>query len=163
MTPNGKGQTHGVINRRGFLRRVEVVATAAVCGGKAALPLLAAACGGARYVAATRTGMQLVLGVSEIPSGGGAIVEVGDGELPLYVRRLAGGGFSAVSTRCMHLGCQVEPAGDRMVCPCHGSEYTLDGMVLRGPTELPLIRYRVTSDDSKLYIHLDSPLSGTRS
>jgi Rieske Fe-S protein len=62
--------------------------------------------------------------------------------------------YTAVWTLCMHRGYQVEPEGDRLVCPCHGSEYAFDGAVLQGPTESPLARYRVSADAERIYIHL---------
>jgi Rieske Fe-S protein len=62
-----------------------------------------------------------------------------------------------VSTRCGHRGCQVEPAAAKLVCPCHGSEYTLDGTILQGPTLRPLERYRVTVDGAAAIIHRTSP------
>lgn len=147
------------IDRRRFLHQVEVAAAAAFCGARGALPAILAACGGARFVTASRIGTQLVLPLSALPEGGSALVEAPEGQLPIYIRWLAPGRFSAVSTRCMHRGCQVEPASDRLVCPCHGSEYTFEGGVLKGPTEQPLVRYRVSADDSQVYIHLDSPIS----
>jgi cytochrome b6-f complex iron-sulfur subunit len=55
----------------------------------------------------------------------------------------------------MHRGCQVEPAEGHLVCPCHGSEYDNAGAVLKGPTQLPLIRFPVTADARFLYIALD--------
>lgn len=72
----------------------------------------------------------------------------------IYLHRLSDSNFSAVLTRCTHRGCQVEPAGDRLACPCHGSEYRVTGEVLRGPAERPLSRYRVSADDARIYIHL---------
>lgn len=44
-------------------------------------------------------------------------------------------GVRALSARCTHLGCTVGVAedGGSLICPCHGSEYGLDGAVLRGP------------------------------
>lgn len=155
---NGSDQdaSEPVIGRRRFLQKLECAAVAAVLGARGTLPVLLAACGGVRYVAASRIGTQLVLPLKELGSDGSALVEVADGDLPIYVRRFADGRLSAVSTRCMHQGCQVEPSNDRLVCPCHGSEYTFEGGVLKGPTELPLARYRVTEDDARVYIHLDS-------
>ena len=141
------------IGRRKFISECGAV-TAAL--GSGALPLLLSACGGVRYAAASRIGGQLVLPVRELGSDGSALVEGGDDELPIYVRRDTEGNLSAISTRCMHKGCQVEPTRDRFVCPCHGSEYRLDGAVIKGPSELPLVRYRVTTDDASIYIHLDS-------
>ena len=38
------------------------------------------------------------------------------------------------SAHCTHLGCKIDKMeGDRFVCPCHGSEYNLDGEVIKGP------------------------------
>ena len=41
--------------------------------------------------------------------------------------------FIAVRTICTHKGCDVELEGDKFVCPCHGSEFTVDGVVTQGP------------------------------
>ncbi len=155
------------ISRRQFLRQAERladgVAAVALCG---AVPALLSACGAARgarirYVPATRDGDRLAVRRAEVPDTGGVLVEVPGTDLPVYLRRDVGTDgadrFSAVSTRCMHRGCQVEPIVDRLACPCHGSEYTFDGEVLRGPTEEPLIRYRVTADAVNLYVHLPAP------
>jgi cytochrome b6-f complex iron-sulfur subunit len=60
----------------------------------------------------------------------------------------------------MHRGCQVEPAADHLVCPCHGSEYTNTGEVLRGPTERPLRSLPVALDGSRILIEL--PADGDR-
>jgi Rieske Fe-S protein len=45
--------------------------------------------------------------------------------------------YSAV---CKHMGCIVGWNGTEQTwdCPCHGSKYTKDGQVLRGPTKKPL-------------------------
>ncbi|WP_340113418.1 ubiquinol-cytochrome c reductase iron-sulfur subunit [Maribellus mangrovi] len=38
------------------------------------------------------------------------------------------------SAHCTHLGCKIDKLeGDRFVCPCHGSQYDLQGKVLKGP------------------------------
>jgi cytochrome b6-f complex iron-sulfur subunit len=42
-------------------------------------------------------------------------------------------GFRAVSLVCPHLGCVVEDRKDRFVCPCHGSQFNLDGSLKKGP------------------------------
>lgn len=159
MNSAGDAGSSNTIDRRTFLKRVETVAVGAACGARGVLPLFLAACGGVRYVNASRIGSQLAFPLKEIEKGS-ALVDV-EGGLPIHVRRADDGKLSAVLTRCGHRGCQVEPAADRFVCPCHGSEYTFEGAILKGPTELPLTRYRVTSDDSRVYIHLDAPFTGS--
>ncbi len=44
-------------------------------------------------------------------------------------------GFAIFSPICPHLGCAVKWVADtsRFVCPCHGSEYSLQGAHLAGP------------------------------
>jgi len=56
-------------------------------------------------------------------------------------------GFSALSLVCTHIGCTVEQKPDSFTCPCHGSRYTSDGKVIRGPAEKPLriLRVEVTN------------------
>ena len=143
------------MDRRRFLKQVELLSGGVLCG---ALPLVLGGCGAARgggYVGTTLVNGRVAVRRADVEEGGGgALVEVPGSALPAYLRSDGAGGFSAVSTRCMHRGCQVEPAADRLACPCHGSEYTFAGEVLRGPTELPLVRYRVSTDATTIYIHL---------
>ncbi len=79
-------------------------------------------------------------------------------ESPVYVLALDRGGYAALSPICTHLGCTVEVAGARLLCPCHGSAYARDGAVLRGPAERELQRYAVEeTTDGTLIVHLESP------
>jgi len=50
----------------------------------------------------------------------------------------------ALRAECTHLGCLVadDPMGG-YACPCHGSKYSRDGTVLRGPAPKPLRLARV--------------------
>jgi cytochrome b6-f complex iron-sulfur subunit len=52
-------------------------------------------------------------------------------------------GFKAISLVCTHLGCTVEQDANGFSCPCHGSLYSSDGSVLRGPAQKPLPTLRV--------------------
>jgi cytochrome b6-f complex iron-sulfur subunit len=54
----------------------------------------------------------------------------------------------AVSDICTHAGCGVryDHANQVLNCPCHGSKYTLDGMVIQGPAFRPLKNYQVNLD-----------------
>ncbi|HPV76301.1 MAG TPA: Rieske (2Fe-2S) protein [Gemmatimonadaceae bacterium] len=143
------------IDRRQFLVRLEMLAAGLTCG---ALPLIAAGCAArAKYVTPTLTGERLSVPLAQVGATGGVLVEDPLGDLPIFLHRTADGAYVAVSTRCGHRGCQVEPAAAKLVCPCHGSEYTLDGTILQGPTLRPLERYRVTVDGAAAIIHRTSP------
>lgn len=54
-------------------------------------------------------------------------------------------GFYALWARCTHLGCTPNWFADqtRFRCPCHGSNYNLDGDVIAGPAPRALWRTKV--------------------
>ncbi len=128
------------LSRRGF-----VLACAAVP--------FAGACARMTYVSGRYDAGRIVVARADLGARAFALVEVPSLAFPVYVHRHASGEYSAVLTRCTHRGCTVEPAEGRLACPCHGSEYTPDGTVLKGPAELPLVRFAVTTDAEYLYIH----------
>lgn len=41
--------------------------------------------------------------------------------------------FHGLSAVCPHLGCTVRETGNGFKCPCHGSEFDPDGILLKGP------------------------------
>jgi Rieske Fe-S protein len=76
----------------------------------------------------------------QFPKGTGTLLA----ERRLFVFH-AEDGFYVVSAVCTHLGCNVvheEKKG--FACPCHGSLFGEDGVVVRGPAPSPLPRFAVT-------------------
>jgi cytochrome b6-f complex iron-sulfur subunit len=65
-------------------------------------------------------------------------------------------GLYALSTRCPHLGCTVQRQLDGFTCPCHGSQFALDGQLRRGPATRPLAYFKLTrGSDGRLVLHAD--------
>ena len=64
-------------------------------------------------------------------------------------------GFTALSLVCTHLGCIVNNNPNGFSCPCHGSQFSLDGDLVKGPAKKPLTQLNVEiTDDQQLIIHL---------
>lgn len=64
--------------------------------------------------------------------------------------------FAALSLTCTHLGCTVEQKPEGFECPCHGSQYSQDGKVLRGPARQALKTLRTeVNKDNHLIIYTD--------
>ena len=63
--------------------------------------------------------------------------------------RLSQTKFLAVNLICRHKGCTVDVTPDKFACPCHGSEYALDGTVTHGPAKANLITYETNYDPDK--------------
>lgn len=74
-----------------------------------------------------------------VPVGSGLIV--GD----VVITQPTAGVFEGFSTVCPHAGCNVSEITDgKIICPCHGSRFNLDGSVAQGPAKKPLTAKEVT-------------------
>jgi Rieske Fe-S protein len=87
----------------------------------------------AEYIAPGEVGS-----VDQIEPGQGAILRQGLKKVAAY--RDENGKVHACSAACTHLGCHLhwnsfERCWD---CPCHGSQFSIDGAVLNGPATSPL-------------------------
>jgi Rieske Fe-S protein len=86
----------------------------------------------------------------KLQTPGGAVVGHPDGSpIPIAVTRPTGGtplppesdgGLVAMSALCTHLTCTLQPTSPTTLrCPCHGSEFLLDGTVQKGPATSSLL------------------------
>lgn len=74
--------------------------------------------------------------VANVPVGGGVSATL-DGQ-PILLTQAKAGTIVGLSAICTHQGCTVLPRGNRLLCPCHGSVYALDGSNVSGPAPSPL-------------------------
>lgn len=102
-----------------------------------------------RFLSVPKTDSDELLRVmeSDIPNGGALLFP----EKGLMVSKREGA-VTALSLVCTHLGCIVSVLPDRIQCPCHGSEFTLDGAVVTGPAPRPLPRYRTRQDGVEVVV-----------
>lgn len=64
-------------------------------------------------------------------------------------------GIYAFEAKCTHLGCtpRWEASSARFKCPCHGSNFDIEGDVVAGPAPKPLYRLSVTlAQDGQMVI-----------
>jgi Rieske Fe-S protein len=94
-----------------------------------------------------------------------AVFELGDGsdippgsslvrlDIPAVIFN-CGGEFSAFSLTCPHLGCTVETVAEGgFTCPCHGSRFKPDGLVIKGPATRDLRSLQIKVDEEgKLWV-----------
>jgi glycine/D-amino acid oxidase-like deaminating enzyme/nitrite reductase/ring-hydroxylating ferredoxin subunit len=74
-----------------------------------------------------------IAGFAELPAGEGAILGKGLNRFAVY--RDEAGAVHVYSAVCPHMGCVVRWNGEEKTfdCPCHGSRFTRDGVVINGP------------------------------
>jgi nitrite reductase/ring-hydroxylating ferredoxin subunit len=81
--------------------------------------------------------------LSELPAGGGKVVNTTDGQKYLLVR--SGNTVKAYDAACPHQGATVRaPSGGTVVCPLHGSQFSAtDGSLRKGPAKTGLSETQV--------------------
>lgn len=76
-----------------------------------------------------------------------------------WVVKLSDNEVVAYSPMCTHLGCayHFEASKGEFICPCHTTNFAIDGRVLNGPAPRPLDRYPVKVQGSRLLIGTIEP------
>lgn len=134
-------------------RRFLILVPAAV--GLGALPTVLPGCGGGVPSGTPVDGTVTVqngeatLLFSQFPQlqsvGGAALVSANSGNDYLVIRTSASRA-AALDAVCTHAHCLVgyDSGAQNVLCPCHGSKYSTDGTVLRGPAIAALATFPAT-------------------
>lgn len=75
-------------------------------------------------------------------------------DFPICLYRLGENDFVALYLKCTHQGCEVQPHGEYLVCPCHGSEFSNRGVVMASPAEQDLKQFPVLLDNETIIIQV---------
>lgn len=97
----------------------------------------------------------LVLGTVSDLSKQGIIIDQKKAAKPVaIVRNPDNKNLCAVNPTCTHQGCTVEWKADTKIfaCPCHGSKFSCDGLVLQGPAEKPLESFEAKLEDGLVLV-----------
>lgn len=103
-----------------------------------AVPLAGCAQAGKAPAQPAPSAGQVLTAAADVPVGEARIV---DGTL---VTQPSPGVFKGFVARCTHAGCALAVKDGGIECPCHGSKFTIDGAVDRGPATEPLKTRPVT-------------------
>ena len=72
---------------------------------------------------------------------------------PIYVHK-NGDSYKASLMLCTHKQCELNVTGATLSCPCHGAQFSKEGVVIKGPAETDLQHFTVTSNGTKVIIDL---------
>lgn len=155
-----KGAGH---SRRVFLFKISLLLNAAV-GAVIAIPLFGYLLGPALRKSAADDSWVDIGEVGTFPEGETRLVNYRNpvttewdgqtGDIPCWVRRVAGSKFQVFAINCAHLGCPVRwfAQSKLFMCPCHGGAYYADGTRASGPPERGLFEYDVKLVGGRLMI-----------
>lgn len=145
--PHTPGVT--LLSRREFTQRAAAAplacaaALASACGGDGGGPTAPGATG----VVINGTMMTVPLAQNPALGESGGMVLVPQAQA--LVIRVSSTSYQAMTSVCTHQGCTVNSFnGSRVSCPCHGSQFSTAGAVVRGPATAPLRTYPTTFDSA---------------
>lgn len=134
-------------SRRKFLKDVTFLAGGFCIGGAAIT-----GCKSVAYVGYTMQENKLIVKKSEMGDHKFVVIRTKELPAPVYLAKLGEDNYSALLMECTHKQCEVNPVGNLLHCPCHGSEFTNTGKVLNPPAEKDLTKFKVTFDQENIYI-----------
>ncbi len=92
--------------------------------------------------------------------GGAAFVNYQSGSI--LVDRSNSDSFNALSSTCTHQGCTItnfDTSAKQFICPCHGSQFNLNGQAVVGPARASLTSYQNSFSNNQLIIDLNSVIT----
>lgn len=146
------------MERREFIKNCS-----ALCLGASAISILLEGCTATNYFAKTELSEnRIIVKKSEFIAGEGekkklrkyVLIKTEKLEFPLFLYKQAENDYSALLMYCPHKGCELQPQGEYLICPCHGSEFTNKGKVLNPPADQDLQQYKTSVDNENIYIQL---------
>jgi Rieske Fe-S protein len=84
------------------------------------------------------------------------IVRPGDSYFDIAVRKISADQYEALLLECTHQQNQLIISQNGFKCMLHGSQFNLDGQVVKGPAERPLKKYTTILDQGQIVIQLKS-------
>lgn len=135
------------MERRKFIKKSGQICLGAMAGGS-----LLSACTKLYYAQYSMDENTIKVAKAEFENRTAIVIKDDRLPAPIYVTRRGDNDYAAVLMLCTHKECEVTPFGEELHCPCHGSEFTKYGQVITGPAEDDLKKFKVTTDNSYLYI-----------
>jgi len=74
----------------------------------------------------------------------------------ILIRKDKTGVYHALSLKCPHMGGKVKPEGEGLRCTLHGSIFTIDGNVTKGPAKENLSVYETKIQGDYLVISINA-------
>ncbi len=121
------------------------------CAAILGISVLASGCATLQYVPAERLDKKIRIKKTDLANHKMVAVRVEGLNKPILIVRKPDH-FIALLMECTHKQCELTASSSLLVCPCHGSEFNLDGEVMEGPANQNLISFKITDDEGYLYI-----------
>jgi Rieske Fe-S protein len=141
------------MERRDFIKNCTIL-----CAGSIGLSALMQSCGTIHYATSSLDSNKIKISKTEFVNAKNIkrkfiVVRSEKLQFPICVYNIDNK-YSAVYMQCTHQGCELHPNKTSLVCPCHGSEFSIDGKVQNPPADKDLKQFKIITDNENIYIEL---------
>ena len=137
-------------SRRKFIKQSTVVSVGVCCGLSS---LFIGSCTNLKSVNAKYDKGKIIVPKSDLAEQKKIVVNNMALQAPIYFS-IENEKETAVLMLCTHNDCELKPTGTYLFCPCHGSEFTNEGQVTKGPAVESLSEFIITKDETNYYLKL---------
>ena len=81
------------------------------------------------------------------------LVNLTNYDFPICVYKIDDSNYVSSLLKCTHRGCELNVGGGIYSCPCHGSEFSTNGIVLEGPADENLTTFKTTIENEGINIY----------
>ncbi len=144
-------------------RKIFIKTCGFACMGSTLLAVMIESCANTNYVAqASYTNDKITIKLSEFINNTKGnttqlkhiLVRHDKFNFPICVFKINEENYSALLMKCTHNGCELLAQGDFLICPCHGSEFNIQGVVQNPPAELNLQVFKTSIDNENIYLYI---------
>ncbi|MBL4593649.1 MAG: Rieske (2Fe-2S) protein [Flavobacteriales bacterium] len=144
-------------SRRSFIKTISG-STLALCCGSTGLSVLLNSCTSIKYIQPIIKNNKITVSINEFAENKFVVVNTEQLPSSIYLNKINDSSYSALLMLCTHKNCSVNPTGSFLTCPCHGSQFSNKGKVLRGPAEERLTEYQVLINEKQITIDLNQAI-----
>lgn len=111
-------------------------------------------CSSTRYIYLSGDSSKLTVNKADFGENNFVVLKHPRLSAPVYLTKKPGSEYNALLMLCTHKGCEIRPQGNYLVCPCHGSEFSDSGKVLKSPATENLRKFQTSDDDNFVYVEI---------
>jgi cytochrome b6-f complex iron-sulfur subunit len=142
------------MERRDFIKKGACGVCAAITSGFIASALLSSCKTGLGVIKTSSTDNKVTIALSEFAQSDYKLIRVANYNYDLAIQKQKDGSFETLVLECTHAGQPLTKTGNTYYCTLHGSQFSHDGRVLKGPADRDMKKLKTSIDNNNIVIIL---------
>lgn len=143
------------MDRKEFLKKSCTGACVAMGSGFFMSALLSACKTPLGVIRTTASNHVVNIPLAEFAQGDYKLVRISNYNFDLAIQKKTDGTYLVLVMMCTHASQPLTKTGDKYYCTLHGSQFSHDGVVLKGPAEKDMTRLKAETNHENLTIYLN--------